>query len=99
MIYFSATGTARVAAERIASITDADIYEIPAAVPYTDDDLSQLKEDLPADSNCTIHTCRYISGTVPEKCAVIINHMGSRFYRTGMMLMVRATEMKQPMRA
>lgn len=38
--YFSATGTTKGVAERIASVTNADIYEILAAQPYTDDDLN-----------------------------------------------------------
>jgi flavodoxin len=36
--YFSATGTTKGIAEKIAKITDADLYEITAAQPYTDDD-------------------------------------------------------------
>ena len=38
VIYFSATGTTKGIAEKIASITGADLYEITAAQPYTDDD-------------------------------------------------------------
>lgn len=38
--YFSATGTTKGVAERIASVTNADIYEITAAEPYTADDLN-----------------------------------------------------------
>lgn len=40
VVYFSATGTTRGVAERIASVTDADIYELLAAEPYTADDLN-----------------------------------------------------------
>ena len=39
VVYFSATGTTKGVAEKIAAITDADIYEITAAQPYTSDDL------------------------------------------------------------
>lgn len=39
VIYFSATGTTRGVAERIAEAEDADIYEILAAEPYSDADL------------------------------------------------------------
>ena len=38
VIYFSATGTTKGIAEKIATITGADLYEITAAVPYTDED-------------------------------------------------------------
>lgn len=38
--YFSATGTTKGVAERIAAVTGGDIYEILAAEPYTDDDLN-----------------------------------------------------------
>lgn len=38
--YFSATGTTKGVAERIASVTGGDLYEILAAEPYTDDDLN-----------------------------------------------------------
>ena len=40
VVYFSATGTTKGVAERIASVTNADIYEILAAEPYTDADLN-----------------------------------------------------------
>ena len=38
--YFSATGTTKGVAEKIASVTGGDLYEILAAEPYTDDDLN-----------------------------------------------------------
>ena len=38
--YFSATGTTKGVAERIASVTGADLYEIVPAEPYTEDDLN-----------------------------------------------------------
>ena len=37
--YFSATGTTKGVAEKIAAITSGDLYEIQAAEPYTEDDL------------------------------------------------------------
>ena len=40
VIYFSATGTTKGVAEKIAGITGADTYEIKAAQEYTDDDLN-----------------------------------------------------------
>ena len=40
VVYFSATGTTKGVAEKIAGITDADTYEIKAAQEYTDADLN-----------------------------------------------------------
>ena len=40
VVYFSATGTTKSVAERIAAMEDADIYEIIPAEPYSDDDLN-----------------------------------------------------------
>lgn len=39
VIYFSATGTTKGVAEKIANVTNADLYEIIPAEPYSDDDL------------------------------------------------------------
>ncbi len=39
VVYFSATGTTKGVAERIAAVTNADIYEIIPAEPYSDADL------------------------------------------------------------
>ena len=40
VVYFSATGTTKGVAEKIAAITDADLYEILAADEYSDADLN-----------------------------------------------------------
>ena len=40
VVYFSATGTTKGVAEKIAAITDADLYEIIAADDYSDADLN-----------------------------------------------------------
>lgn len=45
VVYFSATGTTRGVARTIASVTGADLYEITAAQPYTDDDLNWNDSD------------------------------------------------------
>ena len=39
VVYFSATGTTKGVAEKIAALTGADLYEITAAEPYTAEDL------------------------------------------------------------
>ena len=39
VVYFSATGTTKGVAERIAKVTDADIFELIPAEPYSDADL------------------------------------------------------------
>ena len=44
-MYFSATGTTKGVAEKIASITGADIYEIKAAQEYTSEDLDWNDSD------------------------------------------------------
>lgn len=38
VVYFSATGTTRGVAEKIAAITGGELYEIQAAQPYTEED-------------------------------------------------------------
>lgn len=40
VVVFSATGTTKGVAEKIAAITDADLYEIVPAEPYSDADLN-----------------------------------------------------------
>lgn len=45
VVYFSATGTTKGVAEKIADITDADIYEIIPAEPYTSEDLNYSNDD------------------------------------------------------
>ena len=38
--YFSASGTTKAAAEKLAAVTGSDLYEIKPSVPYTDADLN-----------------------------------------------------------
>ena len=40
VVYFSATGTTKAAAQRLAKEVNADLYEITPEVPYTDADLN-----------------------------------------------------------
>ena len=44
--YFSATGTTKGVAEKIASVTGGDLYEILAAEPYTSDDLNYRRLEV-----------------------------------------------------
>lgn len=48
--YFSATGTTKGVAEKIAAITGGDLYEILAAEPYTEDDLNYNDQNSRATS-------------------------------------------------
>ena len=45
VVYFSATGTTKGVAEKIASLTGADLKEIVPAQPYTDEDLDYNNAD------------------------------------------------------
>lgn len=45
VVYFSATGTTKGVAERIANVTDADIFELLPAEPYSDADLNWHDKD------------------------------------------------------
>lgn len=45
VVYFSATGTTKGVAERIANVTGGDLYEILAAQPYSDEDLNYHDAD------------------------------------------------------
>ena len=49
VVVFSATGTTKKVAERIATIEDADLYEITAAIPYSDED----RDWTDSNSRCT----------------------------------------------
>lgn len=42
IVYFSARGTTKKIAERLAKVTSADLYEIKPAVPYTSADLNWM---------------------------------------------------------
>ena len=45
VVYYSATGNTKDVAEKIAQITNGDLFEIEPAEPYTDDDLDWTKDD------------------------------------------------------
>lgn len=45
VVYYSASGNTKDVAEKIANITDADLFEIEPVKPYTDDDLDWTNDD------------------------------------------------------
>ena len=45
VVYYSASGNTKDAAEKIAKITEADLFEIEPVEPYTDDDLDWTDDD------------------------------------------------------
>ena len=45
VVYYSASGNTKDVAEKIAKITDGDLFEIEPKEPYTDDDLDWTNDD------------------------------------------------------
>ena len=71
VIYFSATGTTKVIAEKIASVTGADLYEIKPKEPYTDEDLNYNDDGSRAtkEQNTKNH------GVTQKEMASVITHV------------------------
>lgn len=44
VVYFSATGTTKILAEKIAKLSKADLFEIQPKNPYTEDDLNWMNK-------------------------------------------------------
>ena len=66
VVYFSQTGNTKPIAEFIAKDLDADIYEIKAEIPYTDDDIKYYT-DCRADREQKDPTARpAIAGELPD---------------------------------
>lgn len=64
VVYFSATGTTRSLAEYAAEILNADIYEIIAEDPYTEEDLAYYTNGRADQEQNDISTRPAISGSV-----------------------------------
>lgn len=63
--YFSASGTTRKAAERLAKAADADLFEIVPAEPYTDADLNWQNKHSRSSLETADRACRpAIKGTL-----------------------------------
>ena len=45
VVYYSASGNTKDVAEKIAKITEADLFEVEPVEPYTDDDLDWTDDD------------------------------------------------------
>lgn len=58
VVYFSATGSTKAAAERIAELAGADIYEIVPAEPYTAEDIDYTNDDCRANREMNDSTAR-----------------------------------------
>ena len=67
VVYFSATGTTKRAAERLATAVSADLFEIRPAIPYTDADLdwTSSKSRSSAEMN-DAHSRPEIAGAIPD---------------------------------
>ena len=63
VVYFSATGNTKEVAEKIASVTGADIYEIKAFEEYTEDDLSYNSSTSRTTNEQNDPTCRPAIGS------------------------------------
>ena len=67
VVVFSATGTTRAVAEKIAAIEDADLYEIVPAEPYSDADLNWNDRNSRSTREQNDTTVRpAIAGEVPD---------------------------------
>lgn len=64
VVYFSATGTTRSLAEYAAEILNADIYEVIAEEPYTEEDLAYYTNGRADQEQNDISTRPAISGSV-----------------------------------
>lgn len=67
VVYFSATGTTKGVAERLAAATGADIFEIRPETPYTDADLNWRDSSSRSSVEMSDRSCRpAIAAPVPN---------------------------------
>lgn len=65
VVYFSVTGNTKTVAEKIASVTDADVYEIQPALAYTDADINYSNSDSRTSKEQNDSTVRPEIGSEP----------------------------------
>lgn len=63
--YFSCTGNTKAVAEKIAELTDADLYEIVPQTPYMDEDLDYDNENCRANKEMNDPSARPAIGSDP----------------------------------
>ena len=67
VVYFYATGSSRSAAEELAALTGADLYEIVPEQPYTDEDLNYNDHSTRATAEQNDQSARpAIAGELPH---------------------------------
>ncbi len=71
VVYFSCTGTTKGVAEKIAETTEADIWEIAPAEPYTSADLNYNDE---SSRCCREHADPSLRPALASTCAAVADH-------------------------
>ena len=77
VVYFSATGSTRSAAEELAALTGADLYEIVPEQPYTDEDLNYNDHSTRATAEQNDQSARpAIAGELPDPDGYSVIYVG-----------------------
>ena len=77
VVYFSATGITRSAAEELAALTGADLYEIVPEHPYTDEDLNYNDHSTRATAEQNDQSARpAIAGELPDPDGYSVIYVG-----------------------